>query len=475
VSGALGAKVRTSILALQGRQAFLLLLSLGVGIILARKLDPSTFGLYAIATFCLSLVTMATDFGLAGSLVQRKQDIGLHEISVAFTLQFLVACGAGLLVWLAAPLALLVYGPKHPELVWIVRSLVPGILLSPVLTTAKVQLERGIQFAKIARIDIAGAVVGQAVVLACVYAGLGVWSFVISNLAGTAAAAIVSWSMIRIHPRVRFDRVLSRELFSFGVFFQFGNIANEAAGWIIPLISGAHLGPAAVGLLTWASSNGRRPLMVVDNVMRVAFPHFSRLQDDPEELARQVGLYLRRLLLICYLWFLLGWNLAEPMTRIVYTAKWLPGVPALQIFAAALALDVANWVGGMTLTAIGGVKSTASWTLVKSLLAIGLAFALVGPFGLAGIPLASAIASLVSGAGIVVLLKRKVPVALLPHLLSALPFVACGALVWSVRTLFPAWGELVAWTLSAIAGSATTVVLLREFGLLSRWLGRTSA
>lgn len=471
MSASLASKVRTSILALQGRQILLLVLGLGVGIVLARKLDPAVFGLYAIATFCLSIVTMASDFGLAGSLVQRKQEIGSHEISVAFTVQLLVAIGAGTILWFAAPLALLVYGNEHPELVWIVRSLVPAILLSPILTSAKVQLERDIQFEKIARIDIAGAVVGHIVVLSCVYSGMGVWSFVASNLAGTAAAAAISWSMIRIHPRFRFDRALTRELFSFGVFFQFGNITNEAAGWIIPLISGAHLGPAAVGLLTWASSNGRRPLMIVDNVMRVAFPHFSRLQDEPVELARQVGLYLHRLLVVCFLWLMLAWNLAAPMTEIVYTSKWLPGVLSLQVFASALAFDVANWVGGMTLTAIGGVRATARWTLVKSLMAIGLAFLLVKSFGLVGIPLASAIASLVSGAGIFLELRRKVPIAVLPHALSALPFILAAMAVDAAAFAFPSSRNLVAWAVSILVGSLSAVHLLREFGLLRKWVG----
>lgn len=468
MSGSLANKVRDSILALQGRQALLLVLGLGIGIVLARKLDPAAFGLYAIATFCLSLVTMATDFGLAGSLIQRKKDIGLHEISVAFTLQLGVSILAAALIWVCAPLALLVYGNEHPELVWIVRSLVPAILLSPILTSAKVQLERDIQFSKIARIDIVGAVTGHVVVLACVYSGLGVWSFVISNLAGTFAAAAVSWSMIRLHPRIRFDKPLSKELFSFGMFFQFGNITNEAAGWIIPLISGAHLGPAAVGLLTWASSNGRRPLMVVDNVMRVAFPHFSRLQDDPPEVARQLGIYLRRLMAMCYLWLLLAWNLAAPMTTIVYTDKWQPGVLALQCFATALALDVANWVGGMTLIALGGVKATARWTLVKSVLAIGTAFLLVDHIGMVGIPLASAFASLVSGAGILLDLRKRIPVQITPHLLASIPFAAAAGLVWAVGWWSPELRSPIAWSVSVLATLATAWFVANDLGLLRR-------
>jgi PST family polysaccharide transporter len=426
MSQELGRKVRTSILALQGRQAAIMAVNIGVGIVLARKLGPEIFGIYAIATFCLSLITMTTDFGLAGSLVQRKGTFGEHEISVAFTLQTAISVVAAVLIWLLAPLSLLVYKQAPHELVWIIRSLSLSVLLSPIGTTARLQLEREIQFHKVATIDISAMVVGNTVLLGMVFSGMGVWSFVAGNIANALTTTLGSWLMIRYRPRFVVDRKLVKELLGFGMFFQFGNITNEAAGWIIPLISGASLGPAAVGLLTWASSNGRRPLMVVDNVMRVAFPHFSRLQEHPEELASQVGLYFRRLLLVCYAWAFLAFLLGAPMTHLVYTDKWMPGLVALQLFALGLSLDVINWVGGMTLTALGGVKETAKWTLVKSVLAISGAFAGVHVMGLVGIPIASIAASLISGAGLLVQLRRRIPLRSRELWAPAIPYLLAG-------------------------------------------------
>lgn len=423
----LGSRVRSSMLALQGRQAMLMLLNLGVGIILSRKLDPATFGLFGIATFCLSLIMSVMDFGLAGSLIQRKGSIQEHELSVVFTLQGLISVVAASLIWFLAPLSLLVYKAAPPELVWLIRALALPVLLSPIGTTARLQLEREIQFQKIATIDIVALVVSSIVQLVMVFSGFGVWSFVAGTIASSVTSCAFAWALIRFRPRFVFDWKLSREFLSFGVFFQFGHITNEAAGWIIPLIAGASLGPAAVGLLTWSSSNGRRPLMVVDNVMRVAFPHFSRLQEHPEELSRQVGLYFRRLLLVCFAWAFLALVLGEPMTKIVYTEKWLPGVTALQLFAFGLALDVANWVGGMTLTAIGSVKETAKWTMVKSVLAIAGAFVGVKMIGMLGIPLASIIASSVSGLGILLQLRKRIPLDLTQLWKPSLPFLAASA------------------------------------------------
>jgi O-antigen/teichoic acid export membrane protein len=317
-----------------------------------------------------------------------------------------------------------------------------------------------------------------------VFAKFGVWSFVAGNVVGAVVSAGISLRLVKYRPRIAFDRVLSRQLLSFGMFFQFETLTNEAAGWIIPLISGTRLGPSAVGLLTWASSNGRRPLMIVDNVMKVAFPHFSRLQHDPEELGRQMGLYLRRLTFFCYSWGLLGLLLAEPMTKIVYTAKWLPGLLCLQLFALGLIADVANWVGGMTLTAIGGVKQTVKWTLTKSILSIVGALLMVGPMGIVGIPLASFLASVISGGGILIDLRKRIPVDF-SHLwkpaipiviigMFYLPFVAADSLQQFPRPIGSQalngavqgilhWKDAVRWVLGVVIVAWSVRWALREF------------
>lgn len=455
----LGSRVRRSIVALQGRQALILAMNLGIGVILARKLDPEIFGLYGIATFCLSLVTKAIDLGIGGSLVQRKGELGEREISVVFTMQGALAIVAAIAIWFSAPLSLHVYRKAPDELVWIIRSLILPTILSPLATSARLQMEREIQFQRLATIDITAMVVGNAVLLAGVFSGAQVWSFVWGNIANSVVTAFLSVALVRIRPRPAFDRRICRELLSFGLFFQFGNLANEAAGWIIPLIAGASLGPAAVGLLAWASSNARRPLMLVDNVMRVAFPHFSRLQDQPLELAQQVGHYFRRLLLISAAWSFLAFPLGAPMTHLVYSDKWLPGVVSLQLFGLGLLFDVLNWVGGMTLTAIGGVKETAVWTLVKSVIAIGGAFLAIRIFGIEGIPLASLVASLVAGAGILARLRRKIPLDL-SHIANPIwPFLIAGAAFLPFHLAGGTIRTTAAWVsgLAAIAWTAAQV------------------
>src|SRR4051794_12855689 len=86
----LNRQAKRGIKLLLGRQVLLQILTLGGGIILARTLTPAEFGLYAIATFVVSTISLFGDFGLSPLLIQRKQEISARDLQVGFTLQQII-------------------------------------------------------------------------------------------------------------------------------------------------------------------------------------------------------------------------------------------------------------------------------------------------------------------------------------------------------------------------------------------------
>lgn len=399
---ALGIKV------MQARQFLLQGLQLVVGILLARLLGPEEFGIYAIATFVVAQISSFSNFGIASALVQQKDAIDDRQLRIAFTAQTGIVFLLGAALFFAAPALLLLYPAAPDGLVWLVRALLAPLLLSPVRTVASLRLERNLDFTKLAMIDICETVSFQAVSLVCAYGGMGTWSFavaaVVRALVGTAAVLWVSpWRF-----GFAWDTATFRRLLRFGSGFQLQQMVNEAGGWLTPLLAGSILGPAAVGLLTWSSSNGKRPLMFVETVMRVAYPHLSRLQDSPDEARGIIQVYLRWLLVPAGLWLVAAIAFGEPMTRLVYTDKWLPGLLLLQMFALGLGFDIVNWVVGVSGNALGMSGKVAFWVTAKSALAIGTTLAALPLLGHHAIPVAWILASLVSGVGLLRLLGRRI-------------------------------------------------------------------
>jgi teichuronic acid exporter len=429
-------KARKGITALQLRQFLLQGFQLLTGVILARLLGPEEFGIYAISTFLVAQISSFSDFGLSASLIQQKEEISEHELRVGFSAQFVLLFSIAALAFCATPFLHIVYPKASSQLPWLVRSLLLLLLISPFRTVPILRLERNLDFSRIAFVDIAESISFQLVAVVCAYLGMGIWSFAIAAATRGCVGLAMAYRLSPWLPRFAWDWPLVKRMSKFGIGFQAQAMVNEAAGWATPLLAGGYLGPAAVGFLTWASSNGKRPLILVESVMRVTYPHISRIQDSTEEVRRIVGTYLRWLLTACGMWLVLSVALGEPMTKIVYTPKWLPGLVLLQFFAAGLVLDVLNWVVGVTGNALGMTRRVAVWVAVKSVLSVGITFALLPLLGKTAVPLAWVVASMASGYGIVRLVQGRIGSLWGDITKGATPGVIVAIVVYSLQIRF---------------------------------------
>jgi O-antigen/teichoic acid export membrane protein len=386
-------RAKQGIKLLMGRQFILQILTFAGGVVLARVLGPAQFGLYAIASFLVAAFALFGDFGLAPSLIQRKEQLTDSDLSVAFTLQQILTTTIVVILLIFAPWLAHFYPKAPPETVWIVRALAFNLFLTSWRTMSALQLERRLDYQRLAKIEVVESLTYQGMAVLLAVTGHGVWSYVdaifVSSILGTLLVYGASpWKI-----RFSFDRRVAEGILRFGVPFQLQSIVNSVGGWVTPILVGSLIGPQAVGYLTWASSNGKKPLVLVDNVMRVAFPHFSRLQDDADEVQRTIVRYLTWLLLPSGLWFAVIVVSGPSLIDLIYTPKWLPAATALALCAGALSMDVMSWVVGVSLNSIGKVAFVTKVVMVRNIGSIVCSVALVLLYGFIGVPIGYLIAS----------------------------------------------------------------------------------
>jgi O-antigen/teichoic acid export membrane protein len=405
---------------LLGRQVILQVLTFAGSVVLARMLAPADFGLYAIATFVVGAVSIFGEFGLSASLIQRKAELDERDLQVGFTLQQLLTSAVVLVVFLLAPWLAALYPSAPPETVWLVRVLAFSLYLTSWRTMSALQLERHLRYERLARIEILETLSYQGVAVALAVAGFGVWSFIWATLARGLLGTVTTFCSAPWRVRLSFDRTVAASLLRYGIPFQIQTLGNALAGWVTPLMIGRLLGPAAVGYVTWASTNGRKPLVLVESVIRVAFPHFARIQEDRPQVERVLSRYLCALLLPSGLWFVMLLIAGTPLVRLVYTSKWVEAVPCLVIFAAAIGLDVVGWVTGVTLNSLGLINHTTRVVTIRSLCNLLLAIPLIYWFGYVG----AAVAYLVAQAATVPFLFTALGPGALVRVISPLKWIA---------------------------------------------------
>ena len=384
----LHARAKQGIKLLMGRQVLLQGLTFGGGVVLARVLGPAQFGLYAIATFLISAFALLGDFGLAPSFIQRKEELTELDLRVGFTLQQIITTVVVAILFVTSPWLAHLYPKAPPETVWLVRTLAFSLYLTSWRSMSALQLERHMRYDRLAWIEVFETLSYQGLAVGLAVAGYGVWSFVWATMVRGVLGTVLVYLACPWTIRLGFNRKLTVDILRFGIPFQIQNFVNALGGWATPALVGSLIGPQAVGFLTWASSNGKKPLILVDNVMRVAFPHLSRIQEDRDEVERTVLKYLTFLLLPAGLWFTLLLVAGPYLVKLVYTDKWAPAVPALVLSAFALLGDIFSWVFSVVLNSMGMVKHVTNVYTVRSIANIVLSAALISTIGFNGVPLA---------------------------------------------------------------------------------------
>jgi len=314
------------------RQFATKLIYLVANIVLARMLAPQVFGVFAIVSFVVQFFSVFGDVGIGAALIQKKDELNREELSSIFWLQQLLVWVVAAIAFAAAPLVLSFYPTLPPVGVWLIRAMALGFILSSLKTVPAILMERNIDFNRIALIDVTESLSFHGAAIAFAMAGYEVWSFVWAAVIRSVLGVVVVYSISSWRPGWHFNFNSIRGLLRFGLPYQCNNILAFVKDAVTPLFIGSYAGAAAVGYVNWARNFAFAPLMISETFGRVAFPAFSRLQDDKELLGRTIERSIRMMTVVMFPVTALMMALAPEITHLVYTDKWLPGILAFYFY-----------------------------------------------------------------------------------------------------------------------------------------------
>ncbi|MBE0596617.1 MAG: MOP flippase family protein, partial [Desulfuromonadales bacterium] len=360
-------------------------------IILARLLDPADFGLMGMATVVTGFILLFRDMGTASAVIQRRQSSpallsGLFWFNVAFGLL------AAALLYLLAPLLASFY--HEARVTPLLRLLALSFVISGLGTLHQALLERGLEFARLARIEVAATLAGAAVGIGAALSGQGVWSLVYQTLTLTAVTTALLWFFSGWRPGLALGLHEVRQVMSYSLNLTGFNVFNYFARNADYLLIGRYLGATELGYYTLAYRLMLYPLQNISAVVaRVMFPVYVRMQDDNARFSRT---YLRVAAAVALVTFplMLGLlALAEPFVLAVFGPSWQPVVLLLQILAPlGIAQAIVPLVGSIY-QAKGRTDWMFRWGVVASALFV-ISFLIGIRWGVIGVALAYAVAFL---------------------------------------------------------------------------------
>ncbi len=304
--------------------------NLVVELVLARKLDPDHYGLIALVTVFISLLSVFISSGMGTALIQKK-DTDVLDFSTVFWFNVVMSFLLYGILFAAAPLVARFYG--IPEITDVLRVLGLQLIVSGVKNTQLAYVSRHMLFRRFFFATLGGTIGAAVIGIWMAMNGYGVWALVAQHLFNTLIDTIILWITVKWRPKFQFSFRRLKRLFSFGWKILLSSLIDKLYGEIRQLLIGKIYSDKDLAFYNRGKS---LPHLFVSNINTsidsVLLPTMSKEQDR----ASRVRAMTRRAIktssfIMAPLLMGLAFT-AEPFIRLILTNKWLPCIPYLRIF-----------------------------------------------------------------------------------------------------------------------------------------------
>ncbi len=353
-----------------------------ITIYVIRILSPNDYGLVAMAGVYISFVTLFSEIGLSAAIVQKK-DISQQDLSNIGWAVLALNLALYAFSYLAAPFVADFYNePRVSDVIRIASSI---LIFRSIGLIPSNMLVRELMFDKQSQAELAANTTGGITTLALALQGFGVWSLVFGTLTMEIVRTSLCYLFFPWKPELSFSFAQVRGMMQFGAKAALGRFMWYLSANMDLLIAGKLLGKTQLGYYAIAVQLALMPLdkLMGSTISQVAFPAFSRTQDDLTVLRRY---YLKIVNVVAFVSFPVFWGIflvAESAVPLFLSEKWLPVVLPLQILSMVTAFRAIHLVNAPLEMAVGrpGV-SILNFGIIISVLALsflaGASFGLIG-------------------------------------------------------------------------------------------------
>jgi len=368
------------------------LLALCSTLVLARLLTPQDFGLVALATTLLTIITSMTEMSLAAALVHHQAPTEQH-FQTAWTMNFLRAILIATIFLALTPVAIHFY--HEPRLNNIMPVIAVSILISGLTNPKTTYMTKNLVFWQEFAVASSQKLAGFIVSVAIAYFYQSYWALVASPIAFQLSGVIVSYLIVPFRPKFNLSHF--KDLASFSIWLTFAQMVNVLNWKLDHLLVGRYLGPSVMGHYTVGDNLANLATTEVTSpIQATLFPSFTQLVHDPERIQRAYQTAQATLFAVSFP-IGVGFALISPtFVLLAMGEKWMPAVTIIQVIAVTVASLQFSSVARPLSMAKGKTKlifyrDMLGFSVRVPLIVAGLYFG-----GLSGILLGRALATIVT-------------------------------------------------------------------------------
>lgn len=358
------------------------IVSFVISVVLARVLEPSTYGTVALMSVVITFLDVFVTGGFANSLIQDKTATE-KDFNTLFIFNVVFSLLLYGVLFVGAPLVAAYY--ENAALKWLIRVSGISLLISGIKSLQYAYVAKKLQFKKFFVATIGGTVASGVIGIILAVSGFGAWALVVQSIANHFIDSMILWFVIKWRPKFQFSFTLLKKHYAFGwkilLYKVIYNISNSAR----QLVIGKKYSEEDLSFYnrgkTYPNMIGQN---IVSSVNSVMFSVLAKTQDDNkrfnEILQKSYKLNAFVMLPICVGFFCV----AESFVRILLGAKWLPCVPYIEIFCVVMFFNSVEAIFNNGPMALGKSTATMILGILECVLNIVLLIVAV-PFGVMAI------------------------------------------------------------------------------------------
>lgn len=263
-----------------------------IGILLARLIAPSEFGIVAMVIVFISISDRIQEGGLKSAIINERR-LGESDLITAFVMNVTLSVMMCSTLILSSGLIARLF--EEPILERILPFLSMGLLIDSTVVVHSAILTKTMRFEEQAKAGFWAAVVAGVVGVSWALIQPNLWALVASSLSGKLTNAVILWSYAVWRPAGTPSKASFLKMTSFGGRIALSSLIESTSNNALPLLIGKSFGSLDLGLFNRASSLKEIP---INNLYLITQPViYSRLSAQNGS-AKMMNFTYRR---ICHL------------------------------------------------------------------------------------------------------------------------------------------------------------------------------
>lgn len=339
-----------------------------LGIIIARLLSPSAYGLVAMLSIFIAIGQSLIDSGFGSALIQKK-DCKQVDYSTVFYFNLAVSIFLYLIVFFTSSFIASFY--NEPQLESIAKVVALVFILNAFAIVQRAQLSKRMDFKSQSKATIASTILSGLTGIYLAYKGYGAWALVIQGLVSSTVNTASLWLITGWRPTLEFSKDSFKQLFGFGSRLMATGLLQTIYTNLYSLVIGKFYTAKDLGFFNKMQNFATFPSKNFTTIVaRAVYPQQCKLQDDNEALFNN---YTKLLALSSYVVFPLMLGLAglsRPLINVVLGDKWIAGASFLSILCFAYMFDPIQYFNWQILSVKGRSDLSFNSEIIKKICSI---------------------------------------------------------------------------------------------------------